>query len=45
MKALYLAIGILFVAIAFERSRKWGALLLVIIVLGMLMTATRKKII
>jgi len=45
VKLIFLAFGILLVALAFDRSRALGSALLAIVVLSLLITAQKERVI
>lgn len=44
MRFVFLLVGILAVAVAFEKSKRYGSFLLALIVLALLLTAQKKGI-
>lgn len=44
MQLLFLGFGILIVAVSFEKSKKFGSLMLAIVVLSLLLTSQKKGI-
>lgn len=45
MQFVFLLVGILLVAVAFEKSKRYGSILLALVVLGLLITANKKGIV